>query len=493
MQVTETLSEGLKREFKVVVEADQIETKMMDRLSELARNAQMPGFRPGKVPVSLLRRTHGKNVLGEVLEQLVNESTAKAFEDHEVQPALQPKIEVTKFEEGTDLEYDIAVEVMPTIEAMDFTELSLTRLIADVPDTEIDDRISDLAMQFRDFHDAEDGHVAAVGDTVVVDFKGSVDGEAFAGGEAVDFSLELGSGQFVPGFEDQLVGVKAGESKDVAVTFPAEYGSADLAGKDAVFAVTVKAIKVATDSAIDDSLAEKLGMENLEALKTAIREQVEGEYSGLSRQRLKRELLDLLAEKHDFTVPEGMIDMEFESIWSELTGEMERREKSFDDGEQSEEETRTEYRAIAERRVRLGLLLSEVGRANNLEVQAEEVNRAIAAQARNNPGQEQQIIKYFQEFPEAQAQLRAPILEDKVIDFIVETARVSERKVPLAELLRDPDEESAEAEEAPKKKAAAAKKAPAGKKAAKKKSAAKAKAGAKAEAKAETEDGEVDP
>ena len=472
MLVTETLSEGLKREFKVVVDADQIEDKLTSRLTELARQAQMPGFRPGKVPVALLRKTHGKNVLGEVLEQIVNDSTSKAFEDHEIQPALQPKIEVTQFEEGTDLEYSIAVEIMPAIEAMDFSELKLTRLVVEVEDKEVDERIEGLVKQFREFEDAEESHAAAMGDTVVIDFKGSVGGEVFDGGEAQDFSLEIGSSQFVPGFEDQLIGAKAGEELTVTVTFPEGYGAEDLAGKEAEFAVTVTAIKVAQATAIDDSLAEKLGLENLEALKNAIRQQVQGENAEYSRMRLKRELLDELAEAHEFEVPPGMVEMEFESIWGELLSEMERNKQSFEGGDKSEEETREEYRSIAIRRVRLGLLLSEVGRTSNLEVLPEEINRKIAEQARSLPGQEQQLLQFYQENPQAQAQLRAPILEDKVVDFILEMAQISENKVSLEELMRDPDEEeevkeAVEAENKPKKR----------KKAAKKKTAAKASKG----------------
>ncbi|HZD24755.1 MAG TPA: trigger factor [Alphaproteobacteria bacterium] len=441
MQVTETLSEGLKREFKVVVGADDLESRVTSRLSELARDAQMPGFRRGKVPVSLLRRTYGKQVMGEVLEQAVNETTSETLERHEVKPALQPRIEITKFEEGADLEFTMSVEVMPEFEPIDFATLKLERLTAEVDDAEVDERLKQLAEQFKTFEDAAEGQEAKDGDNVVIDFKGFVDGEAFAGGEAEDFSLELGSGSFVPGFEEQLVGAKASEQRKVTITFPEEYGAENLAGKTAEFEVTVKQVKVPLPTAVDDALAEKLGLENLDALKTAVREQTERDYAELTRARLKRALLDSLAETHDFAVPPGMVEMEFEQIWEQVKEDLERQGKTLEELDKPEEEARQEYRDIAERRVRLGLLLSEVGRRNNLQVSQDEVNRAIAQQAARFPGQERQVMEFYQGNPEMRSQLQAPILEDKVVDFILALADVTERKVPVEELTRDPDEE----------------------------------------------------
>ncbi len=487
MQVTETLSEGLKREYKIVVTADAIEDRMTGRLTELSKEIKMPGFRPGKVPVTLLRKTYGKQVLGEILEQVVNESTTQALTEQDVQPALQPKIEITQFEEDSDLEYTVEVEVMPAITPMDFSKLKLEKFVTDVPDEDVDKRVEMMSEQFRDFQEVEDEtYKAEVGDVVQIDFKGSVDGEEFEGGTGEDFDLKLGSGQFIPGFEEQLYGHQKGSETIVKVAFPEDYQADHLAGKEAEFAVTVKLIKTAGDTKIDDSLAEKLGLENLEALRNAIKEQTEGEYGQYSRARLKRVLLDQLDDHHTFDVPAGMVDVEFEQIWEQLLKDLEEKKQTLESMDKSEEEAREEYRILAERRVRLGLLLSEVGRTSELDVSAEEVNRAIMEQARQFPGQEQQVFEFFQSNPEAQAQIRAPLLEDKVVDFIVEMADVKETKVSLEDLMRDPDDEgdeetAKEEEKQPaKKKAAAKKKAPAKKKAAK----------AKKEDDAKGEDGE---
>jgi trigger factor len=478
MQVTETLSEGLKREYTVVVPAGDLEGRITDRLQELSKTVQIPGFRKGKVPVSLLRRTYGQQMLGEVLEQTVNDATTKTLEENELKPALQPRIEITKFEEGSDLEYTIAVEILPVFEPVEFASLKLERMSVEVSDEMVDERLDQMGKQFREFEDAEDGTAAKEGDSIVMDFVGKVDGEVFDGGSAEDHQLELGSGGFIPGFEEQLIGAKTGDTPVIKVTFPEEYGAEHLAGKDAEFDVTVKAVKVPLETELNDDLAVKLGLENLAALKDLLRGQVEQEYAGLSRNRLKRSLLDMLAEGHDFEVPPGMVEMEFEQVWEQVTKDLERQGQSVADLDKSEDEAKEEYRGIAERRVRLGLLLSEVGRRNNLEVTQEEVNRAIAQQAANFPGQERQMMEFYQQNPEMQAQIQAPIMEDKVIDFIVEMATVEERKVSLEEMLKNPDDDEAEPEaatkdEKPKKKTA--KKKPAAKKPAAKKPAAKSK------------------
>ena len=437
----------------VVVDAKDLDNKLTSKLTELAQQIRMPGFRPGKVPVPLLRKTYGQRVMGEVLEETVNESTSKVLEDKELRPAMQPKIEITKFEDGSDLEYTIAVELMPTIEPIDFSGIKLERMVAEVADSAVDERLTALADQMKSFSDAAEDQAAAEGDAVVIDFKGSIDGEAFEGGAANDFQLELGSGSFIPGFEDQLVGLKAGESKTVEVTFPEDYGSTDLAGKAAEFAVDVKQVKVPLPVPVDDSLAEKLGLENLDALRGSLRDQMGQDYAGLSRARLKRTLLDALDEAQQFEVPPGMVDAEFEAIWGQVTKDLEDQGKTVEDLDKPEEEAKGEYRKIAERRVRLGLLLSEVGRQNNIEVSQDEMTRAIAEQARRFQGQEQQVFEYFQNSAEAQAQLRAPLLEDKVVDFILEMADVTDRTVELDELMRDPDDDgSAEAEEGAEKK-----------------------------------------
>ena len=446
MQVSETLSEGLKREYKVVIPAADMEAKVTDKLTDMAKEAQMPGFRPGKVPVTILRRTYGKQLLGEVLEQTVNEATSETIEKNELTPAMQPKIEVVSFDEGADLEYTIQLEVMPEFAPMDFATLTLDRVVAEISDGGIEERVSSLAEQFKEFTEADDGQAAQDGDTVVIDFKGSVDGELFEGGAAEEHSLELGSNSFIPGFEEQLVGLKKGDEKTVSVNFPDEYQAEHLAGKAAEFAVTVRDVKVPLPVAVDDALAEKLGLENLEALKTAVREQSEKDFAQVSRTKLKRNLLDALAEGHDFEVPPSLVESEFEQIWGQVEEDLKRQEKTIADLDKPEEEARAEYQDIAIRRVRLGLLLSKVGTENNLTVNQDEVNRAMAEQAQNFPGQEQQIFEFYQSNPEMRAQLEAPIMEDKVVDFIIEMAQVNETKVSVEELLAqdDDDEDSSD-------------------------------------------------
>ena len=444
MHVSETLSEGLKREYKVVVEAADMEAKVTSRLTDLAKQAQMPGFRRGKVPVKLLRRTYGKQLLGEVLEQTVNEATTETIEKHDLTPAMQPKIEVVSFDEGSDLEYTIQLEVMPEFEPVDFAAISLKKIVADVDDSQIDDRVKSIAEQFKEFTAAAEGQEAQNGDTVVIDFKGSVDGEEFEGGEAEEHSLELGSNSFIPGFEEQLIGAKKGEKKAVTVNFPAAYQAEHLAGKEAEFAVTVREVKVPLPVTLDDALAEKLGLENLEALKTAVREQSEKDFAVVTRTKLKRELLDALAENHDFDLPPTLVESEFEQIWTQVEEDLKRQDKTIEDLDKQEDEAKAEYRDIAVRRVRLGLLLSKVGQENNLTVTQDEVNRAMAEHAQNFPGQEQKIFELYQSNPEMRAQLEAPIMEDKVVDFILEMAQVNESKVSVEELLAEDEEDESE-------------------------------------------------
>jgi len=441
MHVTETQSEGLKHEFQIVVPANDIESKMIGKLNELAGNVTMPGFRRGKVPVALLRKTYGKRLLGEILEETVNETATQALEEKSLRPAMQPKIEVTKFDDGSDLEFKLEVEVMPEFETSGAGEIQLERLVAKVEDAALDERLKALAEQMKTFVDAAEGEGAGTGDVIAIDFTGTIDGTPFEGGSAEGFELELGSGRFLPGFEGQLSGAKKGEDREVEISFPEDYPEAKLAGKAARFAVKIKAVRVPLPAPVDDSLAEKLGLSDLEALKNTVRQQLENEYRQYSRARLKRSLLDRLAEVYDFELPPGMVEMEYQSIWEQLERELEQQNKTLADLDNPEDEVRAEYRRIAERRVRLGLVLSEVGRHNDIEVTQEEVNRAIMERARAFPGQEQQIFRFYQQNPDQQAALRAPILEEKVCDYIFEMAQVSEREVPLEELLRDPDAE----------------------------------------------------
>src|SRR5260221_3146316 len=442
MQITETNAEGLKREFTVTVASNDIEQKMKDRLSEIGRTIRLPGFRPGKVPMPVLRKRYGASVMGEVLEKAVNDSSAQAMRQHNLRPALRPKIEIMSFKEGTDLEYKMAVELLPEIKPVDFNELHLERLRPEIPEEEIDRAVRRIAEPNR--KTAAVDRPAASGDVVVMDFVGKVDGKEFSGGSAQGNSLELGSGRFIPGFEDQLVGAKAGEHRDVAVTFPAEYSSEELAGKAAEFAVEIKEVRERQVLALDDEMAKEMGFDALDGLRKAVREQLEREYAGLARQRLKRALLDQLAAKHDFPVPPGMVDLEFESIWKQLQEAREQnKDAAKEEAGKSDDELKSEYHAIAERRVRLGLLLSEVGRVNAITVNQDEINRALGEEARRHRGYEKQVVEFYRNNPEALANLRAPIFEDKVVDFITEMATVVDKTVPIEDLLKAETDDSA--------------------------------------------------
>jgi trigger factor len=440
MQITPTTSEGLKHEFKVIVGADDIRQRVDTRLREIGRQVKLPGFRPGKVPMPVLRQRYGSSVMGEVLERAVNDGSNAALKEHKLRPALQPKVEIVAFNEGTDLEYKLAVEVLPEVVPMNFAELKLERLRPDVPDEEVDKALERIAKQQRKNEPVD--RPAASGDIAVIDFAGSIDGKEFPGGSAKGHRLEIGAGQFIPGFEEQLIGVKAGEQRTVTVTFPADYGAPDLAGKTASFAVDAKEVREVRAQPIDESLAEAVGMENLAALRDAVRQQIERDYGSVARQRLKRQLLDRLAERHHFAVPQGMVDIELDVIWKQFEAERKRAQEQgiAEPEEKSDDAIKAEYRAIAERRVRLGLLLSEVGRAHNIQVQQEELNRALGEEARRFPGQEREVIEYYRKQPGAMDNLRAPIFENKVIDYILEIADVSDRPVAIAELLKDDDE-----------------------------------------------------
>ncbi|HXS40750.1 MAG TPA: trigger factor [Stellaceae bacterium] len=441
MQVTETTAEGLKHEMTVVVEAADIERRVTDRLNEIGRSIRLPGFRPGKVPLNVLRKRYGPSVVGEVLERTVSDSSNEAMRERNLRPALQPKVEIVSFNEGQDLQYKLAVEVLPQIDLGNFAELQLERLKPEVPEEEIDRALERIAKQQRKSEVVD--RAAATGDIVVMDFVGSVGGVEFPGGSAKDYALELGTGSFVPGFEDQLVGIKAGEERNVEITFPADYGNEELAGKAASFKVTAKSVKAIAPQPIDDSLASAIGMENLAALRQVVRERIERDYQGMARQKLKTALLDRLAERHNFAVPQGMIDIELETIWRQYQAQRERAKQTGGEGapeaepepEKDEASVKAEYKDIAERRVRLGLVLAEVGGKNNITVTQDEINRAMAEEARRFPGQERHVIEYYRNNPGAIDGLRAPIYEDKIIDFILELAQVSERAVPLSELL----------------------------------------------------------
>jgi len=443
MQITESSAEGLKHEMTVVIAAADIERRVTDRLTEIGRTIRLPGFRPGKVPLNVLRKRYGSSVMGEVLERTVSDSSSAAMRERNLRPALQPKVEIVSFNEGKDLQYKLAVEVLPQFPLMNFAELKLERLKPEVPEEEIDNALQRIAQQQRKNETVD--RAADKGDIVVMDFVGSVDGVEFPGGSAKDYSLELGSGSFVPGFEDQLIGVKAGDARKVAITFPADYGNTDLSGKAAEFAVTVKSVKAVIPQPVDESLATAIGMENLAALRQVVRERIERDYQGIARQKLKTALLDQLGEHHKFSVPQGMIDIELETIWRQYQAQLERaKQGGTPDPEPAKDEAaiKAEYRDIAERRVRLGLVLAEVGSKNNITVTQDEVNRAMSEEARRFPGQEKHVVEYYRNNPGAIDNLRAPIYEDKVIDFILELAQVTDRAIPLKELLASDEDEA---------------------------------------------------
>ena len=464
MQVVETNSDSLLKDFKVTVAASDIEARIDSRLTEVGQDARIPGFRPGKVPVNVLKQRFGPAVRGEVLEAALRDSTQELLAERGLRPASQPQIEVTSYEEGTDLEYDLSVELLPDIDNVDFSSIELEQVKVSATDTEIDETLQRLADQNRQSQAVETARAAKDGDIVVIDFVGKIDDDPFDGGTGNDIQLELGAGQFIPGFEEQLVGAKAGQSLDVNVTFPDDYGSADLSGKDAVFACEVKELREPIATELNDEFATTLGLESLDALKGAIREQLDGEYAQFTREKIKRELLDKLSEEYDFDVPPRMLDSEFDQIWTQVEEAREKDTLDAEDKDRSEEELREQYRDIAARRVRLGLLLSHVGEANELTVTQEEVNRAIMEQARQMPGQEQQVIEFYRSNTEAQASLQAPIFEDKVVTFILEMAAVSEREITPEQLRAETEAEAAEAE-AKTAKAEKPKKAPAKKKA----------------------------
>lgn len=441
MQVTEISAEGLKRAFNIVVDAKTINDRTDAQLQQIKKTAQLKGFRPGKAPVSLLKKLYGQGIRGEVLQQTLQETTQNALTERSLRPAMQPKVDIVKFEEDADLEYKLEVELLPEITPMDFTTLKLDRPVAELTPEAEEEAIKQLAEGQRSFADKEEGATAVEGDVAVIDYEGKIDGEPFDGGKSENVSIHLGQKRFIPGFEEQLVGAKKGESKQLNVTFPEDYGSKKLAGKSAVFEVTVHNIRAPEDVAIDDALAEKLGLENLEKLREAIRERIAGNYKAVSRSRLKRALLDALDKAHQFEVPPGMLAGEQEQIWQQFEREMQMRGETIADQSKTEEELRAEYRAIADRRVRLGLLVAEIGLRNTITVTEDEMRGAIFRQASQFPGQEKLLFDYYQKNPQALMSLRAPIFEDKVVDFIVELAQINDVPVSKEELLKEPEQD----------------------------------------------------
>ncbi|AKR49590.1 trigger factor [Acetobacter pasteurianus] len=436
MQVTETLSEGLKRGFTVTVPAAEIASKRDARLKEVAANLNLPGFRPGKVPVSLAKQRYGESVWAEVLEQTVSDALRNVFDERGIRPAGQPKVDLVfgQTDDGKDLEFTVEAEILPEIAVPDLSDLALTRLKANVSDEAINKVLEDIAKRGRTFEVVEEVRPVAKGDVVAIDFVGKRDGVPFEGGSAEDVNVEIGGEGFIPGFAEQIEGMKPGEEKVITVTFPEDYGATELAGKEATFDIKAKQIKKPVDAPIDDELAKKMGFESLDQLKDLIRKQIEGEYDQLSRLRIKRELLDELAKKTDFTAPEGMVDAEFNQIWARVEEDRKSGQLDDEDKNKDEETLRADYRKIAERRVKLGLLLAEIGRKNNITVTPDELGRAVRAEAMRYPGQEKQVFEFFQKNPQAAESLRGPIFENKVVDYLIELAKVTDKEVTPEEL-----------------------------------------------------------
>jgi len=449
MEVTETLSDGLKREFHIQIPAADLEARVSQRLNELKDRVQLRGFRPGKVPVTHLKKMYGKAVMAETIDAIIRELNGKIVSDRGLKLATEPKVTLPDQESAvdklmggrSDLDYTLALELLPQIELADFKGMKLERLVAEITDAEVDEAVGNIAEQNRPFSPKGEGAKAERGDRLIIDYTGRVDGKWFEGGSANDAVINLGAGAFLPGFEDQLMGTAAGEQKQVKVTFPADYANTQLAGKEAEFDVTVKSIETPGTVTLDDVFANTLGLDSLDRLKHAVRERLQQQLAGVSRQRMKRQLLDQLDESHKFALPPTLAEQEFNNVWNAVQGDLKEQNRTFADEGTTEEKAREEYRAIADRRVRLGLVLAEIGEKNGITVSEQELSRAVVGRAQQVPGHEQQIWDYYRKHPEALASLRAPIFEDKVIDFLIELAEVTEKRVSREELLRD-DEES---------------------------------------------------
>lgn len=442
MQVTETGSDGLTRKLKVVVAASELGERLGTRIGEVKDTVHIKGFRKGKVPEAHIRKVFGRSLMTEVVEQTIRDTSAKAIQERKERAAAMPEISLadnTVFEqllEGTsDLAYEMSFEVLPEIKIADLSQLKLERLVAEPGDEAVAKAIDDIAERNTTF-ETEEGRAAAKGDRVTIDYAGAIAGEAFKGGRGENLSLVLGNANFIPGFEEGLIGVNKGDRRDVSGTFPEAYPAAELAGKEAVFAVTVKDVEKPIKPAIDDEFATGLGLESLDRLKEVVADQLKQELDGLARMKLKRELLDQLEKVHTFELPPSLVAREYDTIWKQLTRNLESQGKTLADEGKSEEELRTEYQRIAERRVRLGLVVGEIGDKNRIEVTQDELRRALMQQARRHPGQEKMVYEYFEKTPGALAELRAPIFEDKVIDYIVGEAKPAEKKVSKDELIK---------------------------------------------------------
>jgi trigger factor len=447
MQVTETLSQGLKREFKVVLPATELEQRLKDELATLKDRVRLNGFRPGKVPVGHLRRVYGRSVMGDVVQNAVNEANRKIVEDNSLKLAFEPQItfpenrdEIEKAMDAKgDLAFTVALEVLPSFDLVDVSDVTVKKPVVEVTDQEIDESLERMAKQNRSFA-AKQGQ-AENGDRVVVDFVGRIDGAEFEGGKGEDVRVELGSNTFIPGFEEQLVGLQAGDTKLVKVAFPTNYLAPHLAGKDAEFDVTVKEVEAPEELKIDDELAKGFGLESLDKLKDAIREAIRRDFDAQSRRRVKKELLDALDAKYSFDLPPSLVEQEFTAVWSQVEGDMKTNNRTFADEDTTEEEARAEYRKIAERRVRLGLVLAQIGEKSDIKISDDEVTQALIERVRQYPGQEKQVWEFYQKNPQALAEIRAPLFEEKVVDQILSQVKVVDETVTKEALFGDDGEE----------------------------------------------------
>jgi trigger factor len=445
MQVTETLSEGLKREYKVVVPAAELDAKVNERLDDLKGRVRINGFRPGKVPVAHLKRMYGRSAMAEVIEATVRDANNQIVSERGFKLAADPKVTLPTDEGAieqliagkSDLNYTMALEIVPPITLGDFKSIKLAKLVADVADSEVDEGIKNIADQNKPYTPRPQGEKAAKDDRVTISFAGTIDGKPFEGGSGDDAVVLIGSNTFIPGFEDQLIGITTGEIRTLKVTFPAHYMKEDLAGKNAEFVVTAKSIEAPGKVTIDDEFAKSLGLESLNKLREAVKDRITREHAAMSRQKIKRALLDELDKLHKFDPPPTLVEEEFDRVWKSVLQELENERKTFADENTTEEKAKAEYRAIAERRVRLGLVLAEIGEKNNITVTDDELSRAVMDRARQFAGQEQRVWDYYRQNPQAVAALRAPIFEERVVDFLLELASVNESKVSREELYKD--------------------------------------------------------
>ena len=439
-QIKETVKEGLKREFNITVPQDDVKQKLQARLKEIGQSVRLPGFRPGKVPMPVLEQRFAAGARSEVIDQTVSETAQQALKEHNLRPAAQPQIELISFGEGKDLEFKLALEIIPEIALGDFSKILLERITSDVEDKTVDEAIQKLAKSVHPPEEIKDARGAKTGDTLVIDFDGSVDGEAKPGMKGNDQELELGSKSFIDNFEEQLEGSKPGDEKVIHVKFPKEYHASELADKKAEFKVKIKAIKEPAAIVLNDDLAKALGLESFTELKSRVTADLAANYGRVTRAILKRHLLDALASSYDFELPKGMVEAEFGSIWKQVEESKKAGQLQGADAEKSEDELRKDYRLIAERRVRLGLLLTEVARLEHLEVTPNELRKEMIAEAQRFPGQEKAVVDYYTKTEGALERLRTPLLEEKVVDHILSKTKISETKIPAEELLKMPRE-----------------------------------------------------